>query len=54
MGDHTFIRITNKMIYDEIVLIKAGLGKINTRVKINSAVVALIILILVAMISRIV
>ena len=53
-GDNTFIRITNKMIYEKLELIETKLSKIKTKVNVNHAVIGVIILILVAIISRIV
>ena len=53
-GDNTFVRITNKMIYEKLEVIEARLGKLTGKVKLNSAVIGLIILILVAIISRII
>ena len=54
MSDKTFIRITNKMIYDKLEVIETRLGKLTGKVKLNTAVIGIIVLILVAIISRIV
>ncbi len=54
MAEKTFIRITNKMIYEKLEEIDTCLGKLTGKVKLNSAIIAFIILILVAIISRIV
>ncbi|GAG15513.1 unnamed protein product, partial [marine sediment metagenome] len=45
---------TNKMIYDKLEIIEERLGKLTGKVKLNSAIIGVIILILVAIISRIV
>lgn len=49
----TFVRITNKDIYAKLEVIESRLSKFGTRVKINTALIGLIILVLVAVISRV-
>ena len=49
----TFVKITNKMIYEKLEEIGNRLGKLTGKVKLNTAVIAVIILILVAITSRI-
>lgn len=51
--NNTFVRITNKMIYEKLEVIGTQLGKIRTKVNVNHAVIGVIILILVAVISRV-
>lgn len=51
--ENTFVRITNKMIYEKLEAIDGRLGKLTGKVKLNSAIIGVIILILVAIISRI-
>ena len=35
MGDETFVKITNQMIYDEIVSLKTHVEETNGKVKLN-------------------
>ncbi len=53
MIDKTFLRITNKDIFEKLEAIDSHLGKLTGRVRINTAVIGVVILILVAIISRI-
>ncbi len=54
MSNKTFVRITNKDIYDKLEIIEGRLGKLTGKVKLNTAVIGIIVLILVAIISRII
>ena len=53
MSDKTFIRITNEDIFGKLEVIETQLSKIKTKVNVNHAVIGVVILILVAIISRI-
>lgn len=50
MANTTFIRITNKDIYEKLEVIEKNIIKINTRTKINSAVISILTLIVIAII----
>lgn len=49
----TFIKITNRMIYDELKLIDKKFDRVNIKANVNSALIAVLIVIIVAIISLI-
>jgi len=53
LKNNVFIKITNRDIYQKLDCIEKKLGKINLKANMNSALIGLIVLIMIAMISRI-
>jgi len=54
MSNKTFIKITNQDIYNKLIDIEKRLGRINVKVNVNSAVTALVILIIICILSGII
>jgi len=54
MASKTFLRITNKDIYDKLVGLEKNHAKLYTVTKVNSAVIGLIIIILVGIIKTLI
>lgn len=53
-GDKTFIRITNKDIYDKLSVIEKNVSSMNGKIKFHTWAISFTVLILVAIITRVV
>ena len=53
MNKEPFVTISNEQIYQAIIRIDKKIGNVKTRVKINSAVIAVVIAMMIAIVSRI-
>ena len=54
MSDKTFLKITNRDIYDKLEVIEIRIGKINIKANVNSSTIAIIILILIAVLLKVI
>ena len=49
--NNVFVKITNTDIYNKLVGIETKIGRMNTKINVNSAIIGVIIIILVAILS---
>ena len=53
MDHRPFVTISNEQIYKAIIRIDKKIGNMKTQVKVNSAIIAVILLVMVAIISKV-